>query len=109
MARLTPDVTLAPVDHLILATAHRGRAGWLLTFPCGWCQRTHAHGGGSATGPPEGGHRVSHCASDQAPAGYTLRIATVEGAISPLAPDHPKLLAFDRPPERRVPDGDEVA
>ena len=66
--------TLAPVDHLIPVTAHRGRDSWLLTFPCGWCRRSHTHGGGPVAEPPDGGHRLSHCHHPAAPSGYVLRI-----------------------------------
>jgi len=104
---MTTMIIPVPVIAVIAAS---GRDSWLLTFRCPWCRRTHSHGGGSIDQPPEGGHRVSHCASDQAPSGYILRIqADQERDRSPLSPDHPKMLAFDRPPERRVPDGDEAA
>jgi len=94
----------------IPVTAHRGRDSWLLTFACPWCRRTHVHGAGSIDQPPADGHRLSHCHHPAAPSGYVLRIqADQERDRSPLSPDHPKMLAFDRPPERRVPDGDEAA
>ena len=73
------------IDHLIPVAAHRGRDGWLLTFVCPWCQGTHAHGGGPLAEPPAAGHRLSHCHHPAAPAGYTLRIAAVERAISSVA------------------------
>ncbi len=77
------------IAYLVLATAHRGRASWLLVFACGWCGRTHAHGGGPATGPPAAGHRLSHCHHPAAPSGYTLKIVATEGAISPPLRQNP--------------------
>ena len=84
MARLTTDVTLAPIDHLIPVAAHRGRDSWLLTFDCPWCQRTHAHGGGPLPEPPAAGHRLSHCRHPAAPPGYVLVVAA-ERASPPRA------------------------
>ncbi len=80
-------------DLIIPVVARRGRESWSLTFRCSWCNRVHSHGGGPTDQPPAAGHRVSHCASELAPSGYTLKVVAIEGAISPPASANPEMPA----------------
>lgn len=48
--------------------------GWALVIDdCPWCQRTHAHGGGTGTTPVLG-RRAAHCADITVHRSYELRV-----------------------------------
>jgi len=44
---------------------------WVLYVQCPHCGDLHTHGGGSLDGPPDMGHRVSHCVHAES-SGYVL-------------------------------------
>jgi hypothetical protein len=73
-----PDPTV-----LASATWSARTRGWILDIVCPHCADPHVHGGGDALAP-EGGHRLSHCATPGVLGrGYHLVVARtkLEGAL----------------------------